>query len=60
MSSFGSPIQDVDKLEQVQRRPPEELGLEHFFCEERLRDWGLFGLEMRHLQGHLTAAPQYL
>ena len=35
-------------------------GMEHFSYEDRLRQLGLFSLEERMLQGHLTAAFQYL
>ncbi|KAJ7396732.1 rna-directed dna polymerase from mobile element jockey-like [Pitangus sulphuratus] len=52
---------DIDLLEQVQRRPMKIIsGMEHLSYKERLRELGLFSLEMRSIQGDLIADFKYM
>ena len=50
---------DMDLLKQIQRRASKMIKrMEHVFCEERLRQLGLFNLVKSSLQGDLIAAFQ--
>ena len=51
----------MDLLEGAQSRAMKMIrGLEYIFCEDRLRELGLFILEKRRPQRDLIAAFQYI
>ena len=51
----------MDLLEHIQKRVTKIIqGMEHLFCNDRMRELGLFSLEKRSLQEDLTVDFQYL
>ncbi|PKU35572.1 hypothetical protein llap_14123 [Limosa lapponica baueri] len=60
---FRSPQyrKDMGLLMRVQQRAMKMIrGLEHLCCEDRLREFGLFSLEKRRIQGDFSVAFWYL